>query len=60
MHRVPQIPLVHWGGLPPHLEAARGKGATELITGRASRMDDYQKNLEITRSKQNERISSVE
>lgn len=51
MHRVPQAPLVNWGGLPPHLEHTRGKGARELINGRAGRMDEYNKNLEIMRNK---------
>jgi hypothetical protein len=31
MWRVPQIPMVNWNGLPPHLEHLRPRAATQMI-----------------------------
>lgn len=41
MHRVPQMPAVVWGGLPPHKEHYRGRAAREFLDGFDERKDQY-------------------
>jgi len=48
MHRVPQAPLVNWGGLPPHREHEVGPAARDLI-------DNYDRNREAYIAKQEQR-----
>lgn len=42
MWRVPQIPMVNWNGLPPHLEHTRGPAIQEMIDGAPVRREEYQ------------------
>lgn len=53
MHRRPQAVLVSWGGLPPHLEATRGRVVREILDPRkiGERREDYERNLQIVRNK---------
>lgn len=48
MHRVPQMPGVVWGGLPPHKEHYIGPAARDLI-------DNYDANREAYIAKQEKR-----
>lgn len=41
MHRVPQVPLVNWNGLPPHEAARRPKWAEDFINSAPERRAKY-------------------
>ena len=41
MHRRPQITMVNWNGLPPHLESSRPKAIQDMISGADKRRAEY-------------------
>jgi cbb3-type cytochrome c oxidase subunit III len=51
MHKVPQATNIVWGGLPPHLEHKRPRGAQLILENQDANRESYEKNLEIVRSK---------
>lgn len=42
MCRKPQRVAVNWGGLPPHLESARGPAIRSMIDNADRRRDEYE------------------
>lgn len=41
MHKVPQVFMVNWGGLPPHLEGTRSQVVKTMIDTASSRRNKY-------------------
>ena len=59
MHKVPQAANVIWGGLPPHLEHLRSRGAQQILDNVDANRESYEKNLDIVRSKKGEESHEI-
>lgn len=46
LHRVPQMPMVNWNGLPPHEADRRPKFANDWIKNADKNRDTYKKRKE--------------